>query len=62
MKVTVRKAFVAEQRLRTVQAAELVEYKLVGVHVHLLVPGASPVVMTRKEFSERLSDGTLQKI
>jgi len=59
-KVTVEKAFVAGQGLRSVLAANPVEYKFAGIGVHLLVPGMSPVIMTRKEFSRLLSDGTLR--
>ncbi len=59
LKVSVVKPFVAKQSLRSVRETDAVEYKLMGLHVHLLIPGMPAVVLTRKEFSELLSSGTL---
>ncbi len=59
MKVCIKKAFVAAQRARHVAAADAVEYRLMGMHVHLVIPGKLPVVMSRTEFSKLLSDGHL---
>lgn len=42
--------------------ADAVEYKLVGMRVHILIPGRLPVVLSRQDFSEKLSDGTLQVV
>lgn len=58
-KLAVRKAFLSRQRRRPVAACDLVEYTFVGMYVHLLIPGVTPVVMTRREFSDKLADGTL---